>query len=55
MKQFLRPFSSLQLKHLRRVVVSFKQKYVHEVLVNRLFKHTQEKRVVRLTDRPALT
>ena len=27
----------------RRVVVSFKRKYVHEVLVNRLGKLTQEK------------
>ena len=27
----------------RRVVVSYKQKYVHELLVNRLFKPAQEK------------
>ena len=27
----------------RRVVVSYKRKYVHEVLVNCLFKHAQEK------------
>ena len=31
----------------RRVVVSYKQKYVHEVLVNCLFKLAQEKSVVR--------
>ena len=31
----------------RRVVVSYKQKYVHKVLVNRLFKLAQEKSVVR--------
>ena len=28
--------------HSRRVVVSYKRKYVHELLVNRLFKPTQE-------------
>ena len=38
----------------RRVVVSYKRKYVHEVLVNSLFKHDQEKSVVKLTDRPAM-
>ena len=37
MKLFLRSFSSLPLNHSRRVVVSYKRKYVHEVLVNRLF------------------
>ena len=31
----------------RRVVVSYKPKYVHEVLVNRLVKLAQEKSVVR--------
>ena len=31
----------------RRVVVSYKRKYVHEVLVNRLVKLAQEKSVVR--------
>ena len=31
----------------RRVVVSYKQKYVHEVLVNRLVKLAQQKSVVR--------
>ena len=31
----------------RRVVVSYKRKYVHEVLVNRLVKLSQEKSVVR--------
>ena len=43
MKLFLRSFSSLPLIHLRRVVVSYKRKYVHELLVNRLFKPAQEK------------
>ena len=40
MKSFLRSFSSL---HFRRVVVSYKQKYVHKLLVNGLFKLAQEK------------
>ena len=31
----------------RRVVVSYKQKYVHEVLVNRSVKLSQENNVVR--------
>ena len=31
------------LNHSRRVVVSYKQKYVHKVLVNCLFKLAQEK------------
>ena len=31
----------------RRVIVSYKRKYVHEVLVNCLVKLAQEKRVVR--------
>ena len=35
---FLRSFSSLPLVHSRRVVVSYKRKYVHELLVIRLFK-----------------
>ena len=43
MKYFLRSFSSLPLIHPRRVVVSYKRKYVHELLVNRLFKPAQEK------------
>ena len=34
---------SLPLIHSRRVVVSYKRKYVHELLVNRLFKPAQEK------------
>ena len=55
MKWFLRSFSSLPLIHSRRVVVSYKRKYVHELLVNRLFKPAQEKSVVRWTDRPAMT
>ena len=42
MKRFLRSFSSLPLIHSRRVVVSYKRKYVHELLVNRLFKPAQE-------------
>ena len=40
-------FSSLPLIHSRRVVVSYKRKRVHEVLVNHLFKLTKEKCVVR--------
>ena len=43
MKQFLRSFSSLLLNYSRRVAVSYKRKYVHEVLVNCLFKLAQEK------------
>ena len=43
MKYFLRSFSSLPLNHSRRVVVSYKRKYVHEVLVNFLFKLAHEK------------
>ena len=35
--------ASLQLIYSTRVVVSYKRKYVHELLVNRLFKPTQEK------------
>ena len=38
-----RSFSSLPLIHSRRVVVSYKRKYVHELLVIRLFKSAQEK------------
>ena len=37
----------LPLIHSRRVVVSYKRKYVHELLVNRLFKPAQEESVVR--------
>ena len=33
----------LPLIHSRRIVVSYKRKYVHELLVNRLFKPAQEK------------
>ena len=36
-------FSSFPLNHSRRVVASYKQKYVQEVLVNSLFKLAQEK------------
>ena len=36
-------FSSLPLIHSRRVVVSYKRKYVHVLLANRLFKPAQEK------------
>ena len=43
MKSFLQSFSSLLLNHSRWVVVSYKPKYVHEVVVNRLFKLAQEK------------
>ena len=51
----LRAFSSLPHNHSRRIVVSYKRRYVHEVLVNCLFKLAQEKSVVRWTDRPAMT
>ena len=40
---FLWSFSSLPLNHSRRIVVSYKRKYVHEVLFNFLFKLAQEK------------
>ena len=43
MKYFLLSFSLLPLIHSRRVVVSYKPKYVHELLVNHLFKLVQEK------------
>ena len=43
MKSFLGSFSSLPLNHSRRVVLIYKQKYVHKVLVNCLFKLAQEK------------
>ena len=39
----------------RRVVVSYKQKYVHKVLVNRLVKLAQEKSVATWTDCPDMT
>ena len=35
--------SSLPLIHSRRVIVSYKREYVHELLVNRLFKPAQKK------------
>ena len=38
----------LPLIYSRRVVVSYKRKYVHELLVNRLFKPAQE--IVRLVE-----
>ena len=41
MKSFLLSFSSLKRIH-SRVVVSYKLNYVHEVLVNHLFKLAQE-------------
>ena len=43
MKYFLWSLSSLLLIHSRRAVVSYKRKYVHEVLVNRLVKLAEEK------------
>ena len=46
MKLFLWSFSSLPLIYSRKVVVSYKRKYVREVLVNCLFKLAQEKSVV---------
>ena len=39
----------------RMVAVSYKRKYVHEILVNYLVKLAQEKSVVRLTDHPNMT
>ena len=39
----------------RRVVVSYKRKYVYKVLFNRLVKLAQEKSVVRWTDRSDMT
>ena len=39
----------------RRVVVSYKRKYVHKVLVNSLVKLAHEKSVVKWTDRPNMT
>ena len=36
-------FSSLPLIYSRRVAVSYKRMYVHELLVNRLFKPVHEK------------
>ena len=42
-KQFIRSFSSLPLNHSRRVVISNKRLYVHEVLVSRFFKLAQKK------------
>ena len=33
----------IRMNHSRRVVVSYEGKYVHEVLVNRLFKLAQKK------------
>ena len=50
MKSFLRSFSSLPLNHSRRVVVSYKRKYMHKVLVA-----CPGKSVVRRTYRPAMT
>ena len=38
-----------------RVVVSYKRKYVHEVLVYFLVKLAQEKNVVKGTDHPDMT
>ena len=43
MKLFLRSFSLLPLNHSRKVVVSYKRKYVDEVLANCFFKLAQEK------------
>ena len=43
MKLFLRSFYSLLLIHSRRVVVNYKRKYVHKLLVNHFFKPAEEK------------
>ena len=46
----------LPLIYSRRVVVSYKRKYVHKLLVNRLLKPAQEKVwLSELTVRPAMT
>ena len=45
----------LQLNHSRRDVVSYKRKYVHEVLVNRLFKLAHEKVWLDEHVRPTMT
>ena len=50
MKLIIRSFSSLPLNHSWRVVVSYKRKYVHELLVN-----CPGKSMVRWTDHPAMT
>ena len=42
-EKFLRSFSSFLLIYSRRVVVSYKRKYVHKLLVNHWFKPAQEK------------
>ena len=39
----------------RRVVVSYKQKYVHQVLVSRIVKLAKEKSVFRWIDHPDMT
>ena len=54
MNSFLQSFFSLMLNHSRRVVVSYKRKYMHKVLVKRLFKLAQAKNVDRWTGRPAM-
>ena len=54
--KLVRSFSSLPLNHSRRVVVSYKRNYLHdlhEVLANCLFKLAQEN--MWLGDRPAMT
>ena len=43
MELFLQSFSFPPLNQSRRVVVRYKRKYVHHVLVNLLFKLAQEK------------
>ena len=43
LSDIVRGLSSLPQIHSRRVVVSYKRKYVHKLLVNRLFKPAQEK------------
>ena len=48
-------FSTVILADSRRVGVSYKQKYVHKVLVNLLVKLAQIKSVVWLTDRLDMT
>ena len=38
-----RSHTFVEIDHSRRVAVSYKRKYVHKLLVNRLFKPAQEK------------
>ena len=54
MKKFLLSISSLRLNHSSRVVVSYKRKYVHKVLVNRLFKCDENAGKVKNSHKPII-